>query len=98
MNCCHGKNDQHENGHGGNNKKHMSHMLMMILCCGAPVILLLLLPVLGGISPGFSSYVSKIIPFICPLMMFMMIPMMFKRENGNTDNKSCENKQIKENE
>lgn len=87
MNSCHGNNDHQENGHKGNNKRHMSHMWMMILCCGGPVILLLLLPLLGKISPGTGKYLSGIIPFLCPIMMIIMIPMMFKKENRNTDNK-----------
>lgn len=79
MNSCHGNNNQ-DNEHKGHHKGHMAHMWMMVLCCGAPVLLLLLLPFIGKAFPGTSDYVSKIIPFLCPIMMLVMIPMMFKKD------------------
>lgn len=97
MNCCNGNNNHQDNGHKGKHKSHMSHMWMMILCCGAPLILLLLLPLLGKILPGSNGFLSKIIPFICPIMMLAMLPMMFKKDRGNSENSPCENKQLKNN-
>ena len=95
MKCCH---DNHqENELRVKHKGHMSHILMMILCCGGPVILLLLLPLIGKTFPGTSVYLYKIIPFLCPIMMLAMIPMMFKKDKGNNANKTCENKQLKDN-
>jgi hypothetical protein len=61
-------------------------MLMMALCCGAPVILLLIIPLLGSRFSGLRGVLTTITPFICPLMMLMMIPMMFgghKKDEGN---------------
>jgi hypothetical protein len=54
-------------------------MLMMALCCGKPVLLLLLVPFLSRVGiPGAARYPTLFAPFICPLMMIFMIPMMFK--------------------
>jgi hypothetical protein len=66
---------------------------MMALCCGLPLLLLLLLPSIGSLIPGSAPLISSIIPFLCPLMMVMMVPMMLKGrkdkpssgENCNTD-------------
>lgn len=83
---CHGNND----GNQGNNKPNHSpikHMLHMILCCGLPVVIIGLLPFISTFSPGASKFLSVITPFICPIMMLSMIPMML----GNRGNKksSC---------
>lgn len=89
MKCCENKNNENqEQNHNHSHKGHMSHMLMMALCCGAPVILLLIIPLLGSRFSGLRGFLTTITPFICPLMMVMMIPMMFGRHNKNEDNKS----------
>ena len=78
MNC-------HGNNKNGENKKHnpIKHMLMMVLCCGLPFILVAILPFLN-IRGGFKAALTGIAPFICPLMMLIMIPMMFKgMKHGN---------------
>jgi hypothetical protein len=64
---------------------------MMLLCCGAPALLLMLLPVIGAFIPGANTVVSKIVPFICPLMMLMMLPMMFRKDKRNegSTNEHC---------
>lgn len=82
MKCC---NNTPDNGNKQENKHkgHMSHMWMMALCCGAPVLLLFLLPLIGTGMPGLNSVMFKIIPFICPIMMIAMIPMMFRKNKGN---------------
>jgi len=91
MNCCDNKNDKEEvQGQNQNqkNKGHMPHMLMMALCCGAPIILLLIIPLLGANFSGLRGILTVIAPFICPLMMIFMIPMMFrghkKNDNGGS--------------
>ena len=88
---CHGNHDNNNNGneHGKGHKGHLSHILMMALCCGAPILILLLVPLLskaGG--SGISKLLIGIAPFLCPLMMVFMIPMMFKggKDKGNKDN------------
>lgn len=70
MNCCKNK----KNG----NKSHMSHMLMMILCCGAPILLLAIVPLVGIRFKGISTLLTAAAPFMCPLMMLAMIPMMLR--------------------
>jgi hypothetical protein len=55
----------------------------------------MLLPLLGNIFPGASGYISKIIPFLCPVMMIAMIPMMF-RKDGNTEKKPSDCKQLED--
>lgn len=87
---CHGNNQNH----GGDGKKQnpLKHMLIMALCCGLPMLIVAVLPFIkigGGAKAAFAS----IAPFICPLMMVFMLPMMFrgmKREDcchGNKDEK-----------
>ena len=91
MNCHKNKN--------GENKKHnpIKHMLMMVLCCGLPFILVAVLPFLS-IGGGFKAVITGIAPFICPLMMLFMIPMMFKgMKNGYccSGKKEVDNEQMK---
>ena len=88
MNCCHENDEKKENkvSHGP-----MKHMLLMVLCCGLPILLIAVLPFLT-LGTGFKVGLASIIPFLCPLMMLFMIPMMLK---GSKDGKaSChDNKQ-----
>lgn len=72
---CHGNNHDQD----GKSKKHnpIKHMLMMVLCCGLPILLIGVLPFLK-IGGGSKALIASIAPFICPLMMVFMIPMMFK--------------------
>ena len=97
MKCCHGNDSHQENEQKCKHRGHISHILMMILCCGGPVIILLLLPLIGKTFPGTSIYLSKVIPFLCPIMMLVMILMMFKKDKGNNANMTCEEKQQKDN-
>lgn len=76
MNCDGNKNKE--------SKKHnpIKHMLMMVLCCGLPFLIVSVLPFIN-IGGGFKAVITGIAPFICPLMMLLMIPMMFKgMKNG----------------
>jgi len=76
---CHGDNKN------TNNKKHgpIKHMLMMVLCCGLPILIVGVLPFLN-IGGGSKALLASITPFICPIMMLFMIPMMFKSmKNGD---------------
>ena len=70
----------------------MNHMIMMLLCCGLPIILLLIVPFLGIFGTKFKFTIASIIPFLCPIMMLFMIPMVLK---SSKDGKSCcsENKE-----
>lgn len=75
------------NCHGNKNKeskKHnpIKHMLMMVLCCGLPFLLVSVLPFVN-IGGGLKAVIAGLVPFICPLMMLLMIPMMFRgMKNG----------------
>lgn len=94
MNCC-DHNSNNSNGNNQNNKHahkggHMSHMWMMALCCGAPIILFLVASLLGSSLPGLKAVLLSIAPFLCPIMMIGMIPMMFM--HGRHDNNGHEEK------
>lgn len=86
MKCCDDQNSGQKNGagaaHQGKGHGHGSHLWMMVLCCGAPVVLLLLLPLLGS---RFSILGAGILPFLCPLMMLFMIPMMMRKDKAPMD-------------
>ena len=63
-----------------NNKQHGSikHMIMMVLCCGLPILIFAIIPFLGAANTPLKSGLTAITPFICPIMMFFMMPMMMK--------------------
>lgn len=83
MNCC--NHNDNKNPH----KRHIPHIVMMILCCGAPFIIVFLISIFGANFPALKAALIPIIPFICPVMMALMIPMMF-RGNKNSD---CDQKE-----
>ena len=88
MNCHGNKN--------GENKSHnpIKHMLMMVLCCGLPFLLLSVLPFLN-IGGGFKTLIAGIAPFLCPIMMVIMMAMMFKgKKHGDccSEKKEVDNK------
>jgi branched-subunit amino acid transport protein len=95
MKCCHGNNNNQEQN--GKLKGLISHMWMMILCCGAPIILIVLLPLLAKINPGVGAFLSKVTPYLCPVLMLAMIPMMlFSHKGRNKGNACCDNKQMED--
>lgn len=79
MNC-------HENK-GTHKHSPLKHMLHMILCCGLPVLIFASLPFISKVNLGVSRVLSIIVPFICPIMMIGMIPMMLGM--GNNKKSSC---------
>lgn len=90
MNCCsnNGKKEfvkvsNQTQGRNTKHKGHMSHMWMMALCCGLPIVVVLILP-LFGVSL-FKGGLLGIVPFICPIMMLIMIPMMMRKNNCNAE-------------
>lgn len=72
MNC----HEDNKGKQGGHKHSPLKHMLHMIICCGLPVVIIGFLPLISRISPGAGNFVSRIVPFLCPLMMIGMIPMM----------------------
>jgi hypothetical protein len=80
---CHGNKENNK----GHNHSPLKHMLHMILCCGLPILIFAALPFISRVSPGSSRILSVIAPFICPIMMIGMIPMMLGR--GNKRKSSC---------
>lgn len=74
MNCC-----GHNHNNGKQSKKHgtMSHVWMMALCCGAPLLILLAVSALGANFPAVRTFLISILPFACPVLMVLMVPMMF---------------------
>lgn len=67
MNCHDNKNS--------NNKAHSP--IKQILCCAAPILIAAVLPFLS-LNSGLRTVIAGITPFICPIMMFLMMPMMLK--------------------
>ena len=82
MNCCN-HNDEHHDNH--QKKGHMSHLWMMVLCCGAPLLALLLISFLGSGFPAVSAFLAPIVPFLCPVLMIGMIPMMLLKGRHRDD-------------
>lgn len=94
MKCHENKENINENQKkDGHKHSSMKHMLMMAMCCGLPLLLLLVVPFLGVFGLGFKLTIASIIPFLCPIMMIFMIPMMMKSSKGG---KSCCNDNKKE--
>ena len=75
---------------------HNRHMIHMGLCCGLPLLIIFGLPLLG-----YKGFLTSIAPFICPIMMLVMVPMMLRGNGGSchsnsnpTETKSIEEKQL----
>jgi hypothetical protein len=83
MNCHENKEKKTSQGHNP-----MKHMLHMILCCGLPIVIVGLLPLITKVSPGAAGVVSRIVPYLCPIMMISMMVMMI---GGNKRKDCCSN-------
>lgn len=81
MNCHENKKD----GKGTHKHGALKHMLHMALCCGLPIVIIGALPLITRFSPGAAGVLGKIAPFLCPIMMLLMLPMMF----GANKKRSC---------
>lgn len=65
-------------------------MLMMVICCGLPFIIIGALSFIN-IETGLKTAIGGIAPFICPIMMVLMMGMMFKdNKHGNCCGKKTE--------
>lgn len=75
--------------------KQKGHMLHMAVCCGLPLMIVLVLPLLG-----YKGVLLSIAPFLCPILMLIMMPMMMRghgsschNHSGPEETKSIEEKQ-----
>lgn len=75
MKCC---NQSKNNKHLG----HSHSIWMMILCCGVPILLFFVISMLGANFTALKAVLISILPFLCPAMMLLMIPMMFMKSKG----------------
>ncbi len=84
---CHEDNKKKQGGHKHSPLKHVLHMA---LCCGLPILIIGFLPLIAKFSPEAGRTLGKIAPFLCPIMMFAMLPMMMggKKKGGCCDNKN----------
>lgn len=92
-------NKEEKSKHKHNSLKHILHMA---LCCGLPIIVVSLLPLISKISPSAAGVVSRIVPFICPIMMISMMAMMMSGSKkgscchgGNSDDKNIKSSEVK---
>lgn len=92
---CHGNNENNKNQQGAHKHSPLKHMLHMVLCCGLPIIVLGSLPLISRLSPAAAGVLGRIAPFLCPIMMLLVLPMMLRggkkgsccdRGNENGDN------------
>lgn len=82
MKCCNNHDHNGDENLGGHN--HKNHLWMMLLCCGVPLAIIALLAVFGGSIPSARSILLPIIPFLCPVMMLlMMLPMLLSWRKGS---------------
>lgn len=78
MNC-------HEDKKQGTHKHSpLKHMLHMVICCGLPIIVIALLPFIAKLSPNAGSVIGRVTPFLCPIMMIFMMPMMMRSNKKDT--------------
>ncbi|WML32951.1 hypothetical protein [Clostridium sp. OS1-26] len=82
---CHGNNKENHKDHKHSPLKHMLHM---ILCCGLPILIVGFLPLITRFSPSAGSFIRKIVPFLCPIMMVTMI---FTMMSGKKEKSCCSN-------
>lgn len=84
---CHEDNKEKKGAH---NHSPLKHILHMVICCGLPIIIVAFLPLISRLSPGAAGVVSRIVPFLCPIMMVgMMVTMM--GGSGSKKKSCCEN-------
>lgn len=75
-----------ENTHKHSSLKHMRHML---LCCGLPIVIVGLVPFIVRINPTAGGILGRIAPFLCPIMMLAMLPMMLGGHKKDGKKASC---------
>lgn len=83
---CHEANKEKQGLHKHSPLKHVLHMA---LCCGLPIVIIGFLPLIARYSPAAGGILGKIAPFLCPILMMLMLPMMF---SGNRKGSCCDDK------
>lgn len=78
---CHEENKEKQAAHKHSPLKHILHMA---ICCGLPILIIAALPLITRFSPAGGELLSKVAPFLCPIMMLLMLPMMFKGSKGRS--------------
>lgn len=86
---CHEDNKEKQGTHKHSSLKHMLHMA---LCCGLPIVIIGFLPLIARYSPGLGGILGRIAPFLCPILMMLMLPMMLR---GNKKGNCCDDKNEK---
>lgn len=80
MNC----HDDNKGNQGAHKHSPLKHVLHMALCCGLPLVIIGFLPLIARYSPAAGGVLGKIAPFLCPVLMMLMLPMMFRKDKkGN---------------
>ena len=74
---CHDDNKGKQEAH---KHKPLKHMLHMVVCCGLPIVIIGFLPLIARYSPATGGILWKIAPFLCPIMMIFMLPMMLRKD------------------
>lgn len=91
-------NGDNKGSQGDHKHSPYKHMLHMILCCGLPIVIVGFLPIITRISPSAGNIISKIVPFLCPIMMISMMGMMMgddkKKNCCDNSNEETNNKEI----
>jgi len=72
---CHGNS---KNEKGSHNHSLLKHMLHMAICCGLSIIIVGALPIIARFSPAAAGIIGMITPFLCPIMMLLMLPVMLR--------------------
>lgn len=68
----------------------LKHLLHMAVCCGLPILIIGALPLITRFSPTGAAILGRIAPFLCPIMMLLMLPMMLR---GMRNGSCCDKKE-----
>mgnify|MGYP001170161680 FL=1 len=68
----------------------INHMLMMILCCALPILITAAIPFMGTLNTPLKTSLAAITPFLCPIMMVIMMFMMGNHNRGDCHGKKEE--------
>lgn len=91
MNC----HEDNKGKQGVHNHSPLKHMLHMVICCGLPIVIIASLPLIYKFSPGAAKTLGVIAPFLCPIMMIGMLPMMLGGSRSKKES-CCDDKNNEE--